>query len=661
LGSAIGVALTLALASSAAALSPPVRIGANTPSLPSLPAVAVDPTGTAYIAWDASSNTTVLNFCKLPPAATACAVTQSLSPPAGTASLDPHGLPSIIVVGLEVFVFRSVEGGDNTHIDGTDEWVSTNGGASFTFDPSGGTALSFLPGDSEATTNPVIALPGGNVGFGAVVPGGSNPEFEANSLVAPLDYSVATTPPFATLNPSPNNYAIGNLGGQFASQLTGAMGVLGVFEMLEAGPCPSSEGLVYSFASLPAANAALNTNGAWRPLAGIDCNTTNPAVGGGPSGLGLLEDNQTSLSNPLVEYRRFTPPSTFGAPVTIGSSQGLNPSVSQDGTGGIYATWLESGTGVEFAYSGNGGASFEGPVALQSNGAAASLASAVGASGVGWAAYSVAGTEFAQPFSRADTIPPAPTNTSPPKITGKAKPGQTLTCSTGTWTGHPTKYGFQWIRNGVPLAGAMSSKYKVGTLDEGSTLSCEVIAVNAGGAGFAMSKGVKVPVPFVARCQAATGKMTGTEIGQLKLGITRAQARFVYRKHSTRNQQYIDYFCLTPMGIRAGYPTPKLLKTLSRHERKSVNGRVIWASTANPFYGLDGVHAGEPVATAEKTFGGTPEPPFHIGKNDWYLARVHGFTAVMKVRRGVVEELGIGAESLTKTRKAQNVLMHSFY
>jgi hypothetical protein len=35
-------------------------------------------------------------------------------------------------------------------------------------------------------------------------------------------------------------------------------------------------------------------------------------------------------------------------------------------------------------------------------------------------------------------------------------------------------------------------------------------------------------------------------------------------------------------------------------------------------------------------------------------------TAVLKVRRGIVEEIGIGTKSLTKGRKAQSTFLKSF-
>jgi hypothetical protein len=111
--------------------------------------------------------------------------------------------------------------------------------------------------------------------------------------------------------------------------------------------------------------------------------------------------------------------------------------------------------------------------------------------------------------------------------------------------------------------------------------------------------------------------------------------------------------------VRAGYATPILLRTLSRHAQAQVRGRVVWSSTSNPYYSLHGIRPGESIATAAQVL--VTEPPFHIGLNDWYLAPKATYTAVLKVRRGVVEELGIADNALTRTRATQSVLMHSFY
>jgi hypothetical protein len=247
----------------------------------------------------------------------------------------------------------------------------------------------------------------------------------------------------------------------------------------------------------------------------------------------------------------------------------------------------------------------------------------------------------------------------PPAITGMPKAGANLTCSDGSWTNDPTTFAYQWSRDGTVLVGATGDTYEAGTIDEGTALKCTVTAANSAGAASAMSNAVNVPIPFVAHCPGAAGTMTGTTIGQIQLGMTRSRARYLYRQHSNRGKQYEDFFCLTPIGVRVGYASPKLLKPLSRRERAEVRGTVVWSSTSDPFYSLDGIRAGQSIATASLVLG--TEPPFHIGLNYWYLARKTTYTAVLKVRGGVVEELGIADNALTTSRGLQSVLMHSFY
>ncbi|MGO9901032.1 MAG: FG-GAP repeat protein [Solirubrobacteraceae bacterium] len=253
----------------------------------------------------------------------------------------------------------------------------------------------------------------------------------------------------------------------------------------------------------------------------------------------------------------------------------------------------------------------------------------------------------------------APVNKVPPRITRRSRRGGTLTCSTGSWTGSPTKYTYAWDRNGTLLADFTGSTYRLGTLDEGTTFTCVVTATNAAGSASATSNAVKIPIPKVPHCSAATGSMTGTTIGQVTLGMTQSRARYLYRQHSNHGKQYEDFFCLTPIGVRVGYASPILLKNLPKQTQLTLRGRVVWASTSDPYYSLDGVRAGESIATAAQVLGA--EPPFHIGLNYWYLARKAGYTAVLKVRGTAVQELGIADNSLTATRKTQNVLMHSFY
>ncbi len=211
------------------------------------------------------------------------------------------------------------------------------------------------------------------------------------------------------------------------------------------------------------------------------------------------------------------------------------------------------------------------------------------------------------------------------------------------WTNDPTSYTDQWYHNGTLLAGFTVPTYTLGTLDEGTTLKCVVTAINAAGQASATSNAVKVR----------------TTIGQMHLRMTRSRARYLYRQRSNRGKQYEDFFCLTPIGVRVGYASPKLLKGLFGREQAEDRGRVVWSSTSDPFYSLDGIRAGESIATASTALD--TEPPFHIGLNYCYLARKTTYTAVPKVSGGAVEELGIADNVLTTSRGLQGVLMHSFY
>ena len=74
-----------------------------------------------------------------------------------------------------------------------------------------------------------------------------------------------------------------------------------------------------------------------------------------------------------------------------------------------------------------------------------------------------------------------------PQIAGIAEEGETLSASTGTWTGSPTSYSYQWkeyvetTESFEPIEGATSSTYALGGLDSGHRIGVEVCAKNANG------------------------------------------------------------------------------------------------------------------------------------------------------------------------------------
>lgn len=85
-----------------------------------------------------------------------------------------------------------------------------------------------------------------------------------------------------------------------------------------------------------------------------------------------------------------------------------------------------------------------------------------------------------------------PINTVSPVITGISQVGQTLNCSTGTWSNTPTSYTYQWKRNNISITGATSSTYTLVSADANSSIKCTVTATNDDGSASADSDTVNV-------------------------------------------------------------------------------------------------------------------------------------------------------------------------
>jgi large repetitive protein len=87
----------------------------------------------------------------------------------------------------------------------------------------------------------------------------------------------------------------------------------------------------------------------------------------------------------------------------------------------------------------------------------------------------------------------AAVNTAPPAVTGDRKVGAYLSASAGTWTGTSLRYTYQWLRNGNPISGATSSRYRVATADAARLISVRVTAARTGyAAGSATSSAVRI-------------------------------------------------------------------------------------------------------------------------------------------------------------------------
>jgi hypothetical protein len=128
----------------------------------------------------------------------------------------------------------------------------------------------------------------------------------------------------------------------------------------------------------------------------------------------------------------------------------------------------------------------------------------------------VVGALVALGSAQAQQAAQAPTNTEAPAVTGTPQVGQTLTSSTGTWTGDaPITFAFQWLRcdangnNCNPIAGATNPTYTVVQADVGNTIRSHVTATNAAGSATAQSAAV-APTSPNAPANTVAPTITGT-------------------------------------------------------------------------------------------------------------------------------------------------------
>jgi hypothetical protein len=93
----------------------------------------------------------------------------------------------------------------------------------------------------------------------------------------------------------------------------------------------------------------------------------------------------------------------------------------------------------------------------------------------------------------------APSNTSLPTIAGTAREGETLTASSGSWSGtNPITFAYRWQRcnsgggSCSNISGATSQTYKLANGDVGHTIRVSVTATNGDGSGNAVSNATGV-------------------------------------------------------------------------------------------------------------------------------------------------------------------------
>jgi hypothetical protein len=132
----------------------------------------------------------------------------------------------------------------------------------------------------------------------------------------------------------------------------------------------------------------------------------------------------------------------------------------------------------------------------------------------------------------------SPVNTVAPAITGTAQEGQTVTCSTGTWTGTPTiTFAYQWKRNGSNIGSATNSTYLLVSADVGQSIKCTVTATNGAGSASADSNSVIPIAAFTGLLDTYPGAAVGYSLRKLRSAYSGSAIR-VRRSSDNAEQDF---------------------------------------------------------------------------------------------------------------------------
>jgi hypothetical protein len=471
----------LAVSGTAIKIAEPIRFGN--------PSVAVDGAGTAYIAWahEVVGGEELVGYCVLPAGTTGCVHSGSLPVVENSAKGAHIERVQTLVDGTTVVVLANLYGTEGEEFEPTQEWQSTDGGATFVV-VNGGKSVARATVNADTGAIGAVVVPGTDaLGYAAITAGGP-PTFNEFPFSTPTTCSNAKPCPFATLQ-APSLNELGNLGGVVASRLGTSPGILGVYETLGKPGCASGTfdtAYAYGNGEQSATNNYNLSPGvpksAWKELTAGDCEVEYPAVGGGPSGLGVAEKD---LASGYEIYHKFnqTTGSFEPSTVTIAKEGGLDTSVSQDGAGGIYVTYLGNAEdAIRLAYSSDGGASWTGPATLNPNTdlGAAHLVSSVGSDGQGWAVWDDGESVFAQQFDAADAIPPATPTTLITSQTSGTTTGANLTIPAGT-VGESDKATIAGANAATAIGTVSYALYSSSSCSAASKLTSSTVAVTGGG------------------------------------------------------------------------------------------------------------------------------------------------------------------------------------
>jgi hypothetical protein len=178
---------------------------------------------------------------------------------------------------------------------------------------------------------------------------------------------------------------------------------------------------------------------------------------------------KTIAAAPVDKPFTATPVPTISGTATVGDAFTANPGTWAPGTVALTYQWLRGGVAISGATS-----RIYRLVALDSG---SELTVTVTGTEAGYSTVSETSAMkliAAAPVGKVFTATPVPT------ISGTATVGDALTVNPGTWAPGTVTLTYQWLRGGVPIAGATSRIYRLVALDSGKELTVTVTGAETG-------------------------------------------------------------------------------------------------------------------------------------------------------------------------------------
>ena len=179
---------------------------------------------------------------------------------------------------------------------------------------------------------------------------------------------------------------------------------------------------------------------------------------------------------------------------------------------------------------------------------------------------------------------PTPTNSAVPAVSGIARKGETLDASTGSWTGSPSSYTYQWKRANAAdgtysnISSETSNQYILTDDDIGSYIKVSVVAVNgAGVSSAALSAATSIVVdladPVVPTATAPIATANG-----FTFTILNYSNLYAYSLTSSKGTVSRSVDDVTVTGLAAGESatvTISITRNLYKPASKTVTGTAI--------------------------------------------------------------------------------------